>query len=138
MLTPVLPPSEAAITRSGSIWARAPNTVSTMRNPVSPRAAQAAGGTALAIVPGGAVEAGVAEDLVRQDRLETRVRRGAGERQRVVDGALHLGRGAGPVRRHLIAVFLQGHRERDRRAEVDAVVVDPVSEAPFTVRYLRA
>ena len=55
MLTPVLPPSEAAITRSGSIWASAPKTVSTMRKPVSPRAAQAAGGTALAIVPGGAM-----------------------------------------------------------------------------------
>ena len=39
MLTPVLPPSEAAITLSGSICASAPNTVSTMRNPVSPRAA---------------------------------------------------------------------------------------------------
>src|SRR4026209_391757 len=53
MLTSVLPPSEAAITRSGSIWASAPKTVSIIRKPVSPRAAQAEGGTELAIVPGG-------------------------------------------------------------------------------------
>jgi len=52
---PVLPPSELANTWSGSIWASAPNMQSTMRNPVRPRAAQAAGNTALAIVPGGAV-----------------------------------------------------------------------------------
>ena len=43
------------MTRSGSIWASAPNTVSIIRKPVSPRAAQAAGGTELAIVPGGAI-----------------------------------------------------------------------------------
>src|SRR5436309_2278961 len=53
--TPTLPPSEAANTRSGSISASAPNIVSTMRNPVRPRAAQLAGRTAFAIVPAGAV-----------------------------------------------------------------------------------
>src|SRR5688572_1670609 len=54
MEIPVLPPSEAAKTRSGTIIARAPKQQSTMRKPVSPRAAQAAGSTALAMVPGGA------------------------------------------------------------------------------------
>ena len=53
--TPVLPPSEAANTWSGSIFASAPNMQSTMRNPVRPRAAQAPGSTMLAIVPSGAV-----------------------------------------------------------------------------------
>ena len=52
---PVLPPSDAAKTRSGSIRASAPKQQSTIRKPVRPRAAQAAGGTALAIVPGGAM-----------------------------------------------------------------------------------
>ena len=55
MEIPVLPPSEAANTRSGSIMASAPKQQSTMRKPVRPRAAQAAGSTALAIVPGGAI-----------------------------------------------------------------------------------
>ena len=55
MVMQVLPPSEAAHTRSGSIIASAPNAQSTMRNPVSPRAAQAAGSTPFAIVPAGAV-----------------------------------------------------------------------------------
>src|ERR1700756_1580012 len=52
---PVLPPSDDANTLSGSICASAPKQQSTMRKPVRPRAAQAAGGTALAIVPGGAI-----------------------------------------------------------------------------------
>src|SRR5215510_12963364 len=51
---PVFPPSEAAKTRSGSIIASAPKTQSTIRKPVRPRAAVAAGSTQLAIVPGGA------------------------------------------------------------------------------------
>src|SRR5438270_891624 len=46
---PVLPPSEAAIDRCGSIWASAPKQVSIMRKPVSPRAAEAAGSTPLAM-----------------------------------------------------------------------------------------
>ena len=54
MVMPVLPPSEAAKTFSGSIIASAPKAQSTMRKPVSPRAAQAAGSTALVMVPGGA------------------------------------------------------------------------------------
>src|SRR5690349_16542354 len=53
--TPTLPPSEAAKTLSGSIRASAPNMASTMRNPVSPRAAQEAGSTQFAMVPDGAV-----------------------------------------------------------------------------------
>src|SRR5260370_17709807 len=53
--TPVLPPSELAKTLSGSICDSAPNMQSTMRKPVRPRAAQAAGSTPLAMVPGGAV-----------------------------------------------------------------------------------
>ena len=55
MDTPVLPPSEQANTLSGAHCASAPKAQSTMRKPVSPRAAQAAGSTALAMVPGGAV-----------------------------------------------------------------------------------
>jgi hypothetical protein len=55
MVMPVLPPSDAAMTRSGSIMARAPKAQSSMRKPVSPRAAQAAGSTACAIVPDGAI-----------------------------------------------------------------------------------
>ena len=52
---PVLPPSPAAFTRSGSIMASAPNMQSTMRKPVRPRAAQAAGRMPLPIVPGGQI-----------------------------------------------------------------------------------
>src|SRR6266849_11164828 len=55
MEIPVLPPSDAAHTRSGSISASAPKQQSTMRKPVSPRAAVAAGSTQLAMVPGGAI-----------------------------------------------------------------------------------
>ena len=55
MEMPVLPPSEAANTRSGSITANAPKQQSTMRKPVRPRAAVAAGSTQLAMVPGGAI-----------------------------------------------------------------------------------
>ncbi len=55
MVMPVLPPSLAAKTLSGTSIASAPKQQSTMRNPVRPRAAQAAGSTALAIVPGGAI-----------------------------------------------------------------------------------
>jgi len=50
---PVLPPSPAAFTRSGSIMASAPNMQSVMRKPVRPRAAHAAGSTPLPTVPGG-------------------------------------------------------------------------------------
>jgi hypothetical protein len=52
---PVLPPSDAAIERCGSIRASAPKQVSIIRKPVRPRAADAAGSTPLAIVPGGAI-----------------------------------------------------------------------------------
>src|SRR5262245_10651258 len=55
MEMPVLPPSEAANTWSGTIMARAPKQQSTMRKPVRPRAAQAPGSTTFAIVPGGAI-----------------------------------------------------------------------------------
>ncbi len=55
MVSPVLPPSEAAITRSGYSCASAPNAQSTPRKPVSPRAAQAAGSLPLVMVPGGAI-----------------------------------------------------------------------------------
>src|ERR1700687_601324 len=55
MDTPVLPPSPAALTLSGNIMASAPNMQSTMRKPVRPRAAQAAGNTPLATVPGGQI-----------------------------------------------------------------------------------
>ena len=55
MEMPVLPPSPAALTLSGSIIASAPNMQSTMRKPVSPRAAHAAGSTPLPTVPGGQI-----------------------------------------------------------------------------------
>src|ERR671924_797315 len=55
MEMPVLPPSEAAKTLSGTIIARAPKQQSTIRKPVRPRAAVAPGNTTLAIVPGGAI-----------------------------------------------------------------------------------
>ena len=54
MLTPVSPPLSAAGTLSGSAWARAPITVFAIRNPVSPRAATAAGRVGLTMEPGGA------------------------------------------------------------------------------------
>src|SRR6476659_7833551 len=52
---PVLPPSDAAYTRSGYSCANAPKQQSTPRKPVSPRAAHAAGSLPLVIVPGGAI-----------------------------------------------------------------------------------
>src|ERR1700722_13175144 len=52
---PVLPPSDAAYTRSGYSCASAPKQQSTPRNPVSPRAAHAAGSLPLVIVPAGAI-----------------------------------------------------------------------------------
>ena len=55
MEMPLLPPSPAALTLSGSIMASAPYMQSTMRKPVSPRAAQAAGSTPLPTVPGGQI-----------------------------------------------------------------------------------
>ena len=48
----VLPPSPAAATRCGSSCASAPQTASTMRNPVTPRIEEAPGMTTSAIVPG--------------------------------------------------------------------------------------
>ena len=55
MVMPVLPPSPHAMTRPGYSIASAPSAQSNMRNPVRPRAAQAAGSRALAMVPAGAV-----------------------------------------------------------------------------------
>ena len=52
---PVLPPSEAANTRSGYSIASAPKQQSAARNPVSPRAAHAAGGRPCVMVPSGAI-----------------------------------------------------------------------------------
>ena len=51
----MFPPSDAAITLSGSIIANAPKTQSTILKPVNPLAAQAAGSTTFAIVPFGAL-----------------------------------------------------------------------------------
>jgi len=52
--TPILPPSEAAQTLSGTILASAPKQQSSCRKPVRARAAVAAGRMPLAMVPGGA------------------------------------------------------------------------------------
>ena len=58
------------------------------------------------------------------------------KRQRIVDGALDLRIGAGPVDHHVVACLADGDEEADRLAVVDAVVVDPVLEAPFAVGQL--
>src|SRR6516225_6411431 len=139
---PVLPPSEPANTLSGSIWASAPNMQSTMRNPVRPRAAQAAGNTAFAIVPGGAVTSiarntpslfGIL-DIGRQYRADRAIARRFGEGQGVVDRPLDLRRGAGPIDGYVVTRFGDGHLERDRLADIDAVVVDVVEKAVDPVR----
>ena len=44
--------------------------------------------------------------------------------------------GAGPVDHHVAASLAQGHEQPDRLAVVDAVVVDPVLEAPLAVGQL--
>ncbi len=54
MVMPVSPPTSQAGTRSGATWASAPMTAFAMRKAVKPRAATAAGGSGLTIVPGGA------------------------------------------------------------------------------------
>ena len=59
-----------------------------------------------------------------------------GEGERVVDGALDLRRGAGPVDHHVVALLADGDEQADRLAVIDAVVVDPVLEAPFAVGQL--
>ena len=51
----VLPPSPSAGTRSGAAWASAPVTASITRNPVIPRAPQAAGNSGFTTVPSSAV-----------------------------------------------------------------------------------
>ena len=78
----------------------------------------------------------VVRDALREHRAHAGVGGGLGERERVVDRALHLRMGAGPVDHHVAAALAQGDEEADRLAVVDAVVVDPVLEAPFAVRQL--
>jgi len=122
--------------------ARAPKQQSVMRKPVNPRAAEAAGRTQLAMVPPGgddldrAVEGLVAGDVEGEHGLEARVGGGLGEGERVVDGALDLRGGAGPVCDQGVPLLGEGDREAGRLSEVDAVVVDPVLEAPNAVRQL--
>src|ERR1700724_912533 len=101
--TPVLPPSELAKTLSGSICDSAPNMQSTMRKPVRPRAAQAAGSTPLAMVPGGAVTSMarktplVVGDVGRQHRADRAIARFFGKEKVFFAPPLARGRGAGPV-----------------------------------------
>ena len=64
-----------------------------------------------------------------------RVHGGLGKGQRRVDAAAHLGRGAGEVGDHPVAVDGEGDFQRDR-VRVDAVVVDPVGEFVTAVRHL--
>ncbi len=75
----------------------------------------------------------VARNDLRQHRAHRAVGRRLGERQRVVDCAFHLRAGAGPVDHHAAAGLADGDEQADRLAVVDAVVVDPVLEAPFAV-----
>src|SRR5437667_5211577 len=79
------------------------------------------------------IEAGVAGHVVREHRLERRVRRGLREGERVRDRALRLGSRPRPVRHERIAALLERDEEADRLAVVDAVVVDPVLERPLAV-----
>ena len=115
---------------------------SVMRKPVRPRAAQAAGSTPLPTVPGGQITS-IARNTPSlfgmpggQHRAHAGVGGGLGEGERVVDRALHLRVGAGPVDHHVAAVLAQGDEQADRLAVVDAVVVDPVLEAPLAVGQL--
>ena len=75
----------------------------------------------------------VVRDVGRQHRADRGVARGLGVGVGVVDRALDLRVGAGPVDQHVVALL--GHRDEqpDRLVEVDAVVVDPVLEAPLAV-----
>src|SRR5207253_1185487 len=107
---PVLPPSPAAFTLSGSIMASAPNMVSTMRKPVSPRAAQAAGNTPLPMVPGGQVGEGRAGEALRIVEDFRQHRLGA-RRAVALDnlGELLLGDVTGGKLRAQIAAYLHRH-----------------------------
>ena len=81
----------------------------------------------------GAEHAFVVGDVGRQHRAHAGVGGGLGVGERVVDGALDLRAGAGPVDDHVPARLAQGHEQADRLAVVDAVIVDPVLEAPLAV-----
>ena len=84
----------------------------------------------------GAEHALVVRDAGRQHRAHAGVGGGLGEGERVVDRALDLRVGAGPVDHHVVAGLADGDEQADRLAVVDAVVVDPVLEAPFAVGQL--
>ena len=72
----------------------------------------------------------------RQHRAHAGVGGGLGVGERVVDRAFHLAVRAGPVDHHVVAGLADGDEQADRLAVVDAVVVDPVLEAPFAVGQL--
>ena len=84
----------------------------------------------------GAEHAFVVGDVVGQHRAYAGVGRGLGIRQRVVDGAADLRAGAGPIDDHAVAFLADGDEQADRLADIDAVVVDPVLEAPLAVRQI--
>ena len=113
-----------------------------MRKPVRPAGRAGRGQHAVADGAGradhldGPEYALVVGDVGGQHRANAGVGGGLGVGQRVVDGALDLRAGAGPVDDHVTARLAQGHEQPDRFAVVDAVVVDPVLEAPFAVGQL--
>ena len=139
---PVLPPSPAALTLSGSIMASAPNMQSDHAE--AGEAARRAGGRQHAVADGAgradhldrAEHAFVVRNAGRQHRAHAGVGRRLGVGERVVDRAFDLRVGAGPVDHHVVAGLADGDEQPDRLAVVDAVVVDPVLEAPFAVGQL--
>ena len=84
----------------------------------------------------GAKHALVVRDALGKDGPDRGVAGGLGERQRVVDRALDLRRGAGPVGDHRVAMLVQRDEQPDRLVEVDAVVVEEVLEAEAAVRQI--
>ena len=137
---PVLPPSDAANTRSGYSCASAPKQQSTRAEPG--QAARGAGGRQLAVGDRArrrdhldrAEHAVVVRHVDRQHRLHRGEARRGGVAPGVVDRAFHLRRAAGPVHLHRVAALAHGADQRDRLADVDLVVVDPVGERRLAVR----
>ena len=76
----------------------------------------------------GAENAVVVGDVGGQHRADGAIGRGLGERERVVDRALDLRVGAGPIRLEAVALLGQRDEQADRLVVVHAIVVDPILE----------
>ena len=79
----------------------------------------------------------VVRHVDRQHRLHRGEAHRRGVAPGVVDRALHLRRAAGPVHLHRIAALAHRADQRDRHADIDLVVVDPVGERRLAVRQFR-